>query len=150
MSRIASTVWPSVGVPKPAQSLLDHFFSLMDTSTDDAGKKLTTDIFTPDASFTSSSGTYRGSAEIQQSRTKAWEHVQSRHHAIARVYAATDDGADLLMLGNAVLVLHNGKRLEGEFLARAVFEGVDTAEPRMRFFQAWGDTGPMIKAMQEG
>lgn len=42
------------------------------------------------------------------------------------------------MIGNAVLVLKNGKTVEGEFLGRAVFAGIDSSDPRMSFFQAWG------------
>ncbi|KAH8701517.1 hypothetical protein BGW36DRAFT_423830 [Talaromyces proteolyticus] len=148
-SRISSTEWPSVVVPRAVQRLLDHFFSLMDTMTDEAGSKLTTDIFTSDATFISSSGTFKGSLEIKQSRAKAWEHVTSRYHEIVKVYSATEDGSDLLMIGNAVLVLKNGKKVQGDFLGRARIERINTPDPRMSFFQAWGDTGPMIKAMQE-
>ena len=60
-SRVASTSWPSATVPKAAQDLLDYFFSLMDTNSDEAGLKLVEDIFTPDATFISSSGVFKGS-----------------------------------------------------------------------------------------
>jgi hypothetical protein len=76
--------------------------------------------------------------EIEQSRKQAWEYVTSRYHEIVKVYSATDDGSDLLMIGNAILVLKNGKKVQGNFLARAVIEGIKTSDPRMNFFQAWG------------
>lgn len=60
-SRISSTEWPSVGVPGAVQTLLDHFLSLMDTPTDEAAVKLTTDIFTSDAILASAGGTFKGS-----------------------------------------------------------------------------------------
>lgn len=146
--RTASTSWPAAPVPKAAQELLDYFFSLMDTNSDEAGVKLVEDIFTPDATFISSSGVFKGPEEIRDSRKKAWELVETRYHSINKVFSATNDGSDLLMIGNAVLVLKNGKKIEGDFLARAVFEGIDTSSPKMSFFQAWGDTGPLIKALQ--
>ncbi|EXJ87203.1 hypothetical protein A1O3_04162 [Capronia epimyces CBS 606.96] len=148
-SRVASTSWPSAPVPKPAKELLDYFFSLMDTPTDEAGVKLTEDIFTPDATFISSSGVFKGSAEIRDSRKKAWAVVETRYHEVVKVFSATDDASDLLLIGNAVLGLKNGKRIEGDFLARAVFDGISTATPRLSFFQAWGDTGPLLKALQD-
>ena len=60
--RIASTSWPSAKVPKATQELLDYFFSLMDTNSDEAGLKLIGDIFTPEATFISSSGVFKGAA----------------------------------------------------------------------------------------
>jgi hypothetical protein len=42
------------------------------------------------------------------------------------------------MIGNAVLVLKNGEKIEGEFIARAVIEKIDTSNPKISFFQAWG------------
>ncbi|KAK7894328.1 hypothetical protein LTR67_006089 [Exophiala xenobiotica] len=147
-SRTASTSWPSATVPEAARELLEYFFSLMDTNSDEAGMKLIEDIFTPEATFISSSGVFKGSAEIRDSRKKAWDLIEFRYHSITKVFSATSDGSDLLMIGNAVLVLKNGEKIEGEFVARAVFEKIDTSNPKISFFQAWGDTGPMIKALQ--
>ncbi|EXJ66769.1 uncharacterized protein A1O5_09964 [Cladophialophora psammophila CBS 110553] len=137
-SRVSSTSWPSTAVPKAVQDLLDYFFSLMDTNSDEAGLKLIEDIFTPEATFISSSGVFKGSAEIRGSRKKAWELVESRYHSIVKVFSATSDGSDLLMIGSAILGLKNGKKIEGDFIARAVIEGIDTLEPKMSFLQAWG------------
>jgi len=64
--------------------------------------------------------------------------VASRYHSIVKVFSATSDGSDLLMIGNAILVLKNGKKIEGDFIARAVIDGIDTSEPKMSLFQAWG------------
>jgi hypothetical protein len=86
----------------------------------------------------SESSILTGVLEIKESRTKAWEHVASRYHSIVKVFSATNDGSDLLMIGKAVLVLKNGKKLEGDFLARVVIEGITTSDQRMSFFQAWG------------
>ena len=78
------------------------------------------------------------STEISDSRKNAWEFVESRYHSIVKVFSATSDGSDLLMIGNAALILKNGKKVEGDFIARAVIEGIDTLESKISFFQAWG------------
>ena len=80
------------------------------------------------------------------SRTKAWEYVETRYHAITKVFSATANGSDLLMIGNAVLRLKNGAEIEGDFIGRAVIQGVDTADPRLSFFQAWGVCSSCFKS----
>jgi hypothetical protein len=61
-SRIARAEWPSTGVPQPVKDLLELFFELLDTNTEDVGKQLATKVFTKDAFFKSFTTTSRGSA----------------------------------------------------------------------------------------
>lgn len=78
-------------------------------------------------------------AEIQTSRVKAWEVVKARNHKILKVYTSTEDASDLLIIGWAKMDLTNGKHLEGNFLARAIFSNIESLEDiRMNYFQVWG------------
>ncbi|KAM5359777.1 hypothetical protein ACJZ2D_014210 [Fusarium nematophilum] len=137
-SRIADASWPSAAVSTFVQGLLDNFLTLMDDPSDEAATKLATQIFTPEASLISSLGKARGTDEIRQSRKKAWELTTSRYHKIVKVYSATDDGADLLFIGQAKLVLKIGKTIEGDFIGRAIIDNTNESSPRLQFFQSWG------------
>ncbi|KAI9735354.1 MAG: hypothetical protein M1818_006549 [Claussenomyces sp. TS43310] len=147
--RIARTSWPETPVPKGVKELAGYFLSLLDTNTDDAGVQLASRVFTPDAVFMTSSATFKGAEEIKESRTEAWRVVERRFHEIIKVFSAKDDASDLLMIGNAVLNLKNGKEVKGDFIAHMVLDKVATPDVRISYFQVWGDTGPMIRAMQD-
>jgi len=145
-----NTEWPSsTTVPSAVKKFLDEFFVIMDNNTADAGDKLAADFFTPTATFVITGGTYKGSEEISISRIAAWKVVTSRQHRILKAYTCTDDSSDLLCIGLAKMGLVNGKSLEGNFLARIVFEDIKSTNLKMKLFQVWGDSGPLIKALQE-
>jgi len=143
------TEWPSTPVPATVKKLMDDFFTIMDNNTPDAGARLAAEIFTPDATFIITAGAYVGSEEITTSRIKAWQVVTSREHKIRKVYTCNDDASDLMMIGKAKMGLMNGKHLEGDFLARAVYENINSPDIKMSYFQVWGDSGPLIKALQD-
>jgi hypothetical protein len=42
------------------------------------------------------------------------------------------------MIGYARLELKNGKFIEGEYVAKAVIDGVQTSQPRLAQLQVWG------------
>lgn len=42
------------------------------------------------------------------------------------------------MIGHAKMTLVNGKYLEGNFLARAIYENIDSPHIKMKHFQVWG------------
>jgi len=128
---------------------MDDFFVIMDKNTPDAGPRLAAEVFTPDATFILSGGTYVGTEEIKISRIKAWEIVAARDHKIRRVYTQGDDASDLLMIGRAKMTLNNAKYIEGDFIARAIYENFDTPDIKMKYFQVWGDSGPVIRALNE-
>jgi len=146
----SETEWPSsTPVPPAVKKFLDEFFVVMDNNTPDAGAKLAADFFTPTATFGITGGTYVGSEEIKVSRIAAWKVVTSRQHKILKVYTCTDDASDLLSIGLAKMGLINGKNLEGNFLSRIIFEDIKSPNLKMKLFQVWGDSGPLIKALQE-
>ncbi|KIN03243.1 hypothetical protein OIDMADRAFT_53039 [Oidiodendron maius Zn] len=149
MSHIASTIWPATPVPEHARMLINNFLDILDHNTEDAGEKLVKYIFTADAEFHSSGGVARGHKEIRASRTAAWKIVKYRRHDVVKVYSATDDASDLMWIGDAVLILKNDKEVKGAFLARIVLEDVNSKDVRIKYFQVWGDSGPMMKVLQE-
>jgi hypothetical protein len=62
MAELATTdtEWPKTPVPETLKKLMDHFFVIMDNNTPDAGARLAAEVFTPDATFILSGGTYVG------------------------------------------------------------------------------------------
>ncbi|EXJ82857.1 hypothetical protein A1O3_06672 [Capronia epimyces CBS 606.96] len=148
----SQTEWPTTPVPDAVKKFIDEFFIVMDNNTPDAGERLAADFFTPTASFTITGGTYVGTEEIKISRIAAWKVVTSRAHRYLKVYTCKEDASDLLTIGLADMGLINGKTLQGNFISRIVFEDVNApyGELRMKLFQAWGDSGPLIRALQEG
>ncbi|KAF2501139.1 hypothetical protein BU16DRAFT_555639 [Lophium mytilinum] len=146
----SDTEWPSsTTVPSTVKKFLDDFFVVMDNNTPDAGAKLAADFFTPTATFILSGGTYVGSEEIKVSRIAAWKVVSERQHKILKVYTCTEDASDLLNIGLAKMGLVNGKHLEGNFLSRIIFEDIKSSNLKMKHFQVWGDSGPLMKLLQE-
>ncbi|KAF2493640.1 hypothetical protein BU16DRAFT_563792 [Lophium mytilinum] len=144
------TEWPSIGVAPSTKALLDDFFEILDENTADAGQKLADRIFTPDGTFITSSSKFTGVDEITSSRERAWDVVKERMHKLVKVYTSTDDGSDLLAIGDASIVLHkNNIRIDGNLIARIVFKDVGTDNVRIKYFQVWGDSGPMMKALQD-
>lgn len=63
MTELATTKteWPATHIPATLKNLMDHFFVIMDKNTPDAGDRLAAEVFTPEATFTLSGGTYVGS-----------------------------------------------------------------------------------------
>ncbi|KAF2808131.1 uncharacterized protein BDZ99DRAFT_534054 [Mytilinidion resinicola] len=144
-----NTEWPSIGVAPSTKQLLDDFFVILDEDTPDAGEKLATRIFTPDGTFITSSEKFTGFDEIKVSREHAYDVVKERVHTLIKVYTSTDDGSDLLAIGDASIVLHkNDIKIAGNLIARIVLKDVGTDNVRIKYFQVWGDSGPMIKALQ--
>ncbi|OCK82592.1 hypothetical protein K432DRAFT_391110 [Lepidopterella palustris CBS 459.81] len=130
-----ATEWPSTPIVPEAKALFDRLFEILDDNTPDAGQKLATEIFAPNAKFVTSSGVFQGEKGC---REKAWGVVVSRVHKIAKVYTCTEDGSDLLMIGDAVVGLINGKSVAGNFIARCVLEGVGSKNVKIGLFQVWG------------
>jgi hypothetical protein len=59
-------------------------------------------------------------------------------HQLVKVYTSNDDGSDLLALGEASIVLSNGKKVDGNLIARLVLVNVGTEDVRVKYFQVWG------------
>jgi len=149
-ARTAGASWPSnTAVPGEVKKLLDLFLSLLDLNEDTSGIALVDHIFTQDAIFKTSSATFTGAQEIKESRKGAWAIVEKRNHTINKCYTCNNDASDILCIGDAVLNLKNGKEVVGNFISRTVLMGTSTPEPRIKYFEVWGDTAPMMKAMQE-
>jgi len=149
MSHIAKTSWPETPVPEPVKKLIDTLLEIFDKNTEDAGEKLVKYVFTPDAEMHTSAGVYHGHAEIGPSRKAAWEIVKYRRHDVVKVFSAADDASDLMWIGDAVLLLTNDKEVAGPFLAHIKFANVHSEDVRIKYFKVWGDSGPMVKILQE-
>jgi len=144
-----NTEWPAIPVPETLKKLMDHFFVIMDKNTPGAGARLAAEVFTPEATFILSGGTYVGTEEIKVSRIEAWKVVASRDHKIRKVYTCNDDASDLLFIGRAKMTLINGKYIEGDFIGRAIYQNFNSPDVKMKHFQVWGDSGPVIRALQD-
>jgi hypothetical protein len=56
-----TTIWPTC-LSSDARKLIDHFFTLADTRSDDAGPRIAQEIFAPGGEFISPQATFVGSA----------------------------------------------------------------------------------------
>jgi len=148
-SRTSNASWPQSGVPEATKKLIETFFGLLDTHSEEAGETIATKIFTPTGKVLIGNDIYTGPNEIREFRRKAWDIVKSRRHEVAKVYDSTIDASDLLFLGSAELNLKNGKTVKGDLIGRLVFEGSQTSDVKISLFQVWGDSGPLIRALQE-
>jgi len=149
MSHTTETEWPENGVPEAVKKVIDTLLETFDNNTEDAGEKLAKYVFTPDAELHSSAGTFHGHAEIGASRKEAWKIVTYRRHDVLKVFSAANDSSDLMWIGHAVLKLTNDKEVSGPFLAHIKFANVDSEDVRIKYFKVWGDSGPMLKILQE-
>lgn len=59
-----ATEWPSTPIVPEAKALFDRLFEILDDNTPDAGQKLATEIFAPNAKFVTSSGVFQGEKGI--------------------------------------------------------------------------------------
>lgn len=58
----ASTLWPNSQPSDEIRQLIDHFFVLADTKSDDVGERLAQEAFSPEGQFLSPNGTFIGAA----------------------------------------------------------------------------------------
>jgi hypothetical protein len=56
---------------------------------------------------------------------------------VARVYASTAAGDDLLMIGKVDMDFKNGNSLTVEFIARIIVDDAGSSEPRMKMYKVW-------------
>ena len=75
--------------------------------------------------------------EIARSREGAWEHFQSRRHTILKVYTQSEKADDILLLGELTAEFKNGNSATGQFCARIVVGGPETAKPQFRHYEVW-------------
>ncbi len=64
--------------------------------------------------------------------------VASRKHTVLRVYSASKDFSNLLIVGNLRAGLQNGNQVDTEFVAQIDLEGVRQGEPRATLYKVWG------------
>jgi len=144
----ASTEWPSgVSVPAPVKQLVDTFFSLVDDKSSEVGNKLADEVFAVDG-IMQTAQRFEGSDALRKCRDSAWVTVDSRRHEVLKVYASDEEGSDLLLIGQAATGFKNGKKVTMEFAARIIVEGSSTEKPKIKLYQVWADSAPMVKAMQ--
>jgi len=142
------TEWPDLELPKNLAPFLDKFFGILDNDTEDAGQRLVDEIFADDGEFATHSKPFKGRQEILNCCADRWASVKERLHVIDKVYTASKDGSDLLVIGHARQVLRiNDIEVTGELIGRITLEKVGTDDMRIKFFKVWGDSGPMLKKL---
>ncbi|KAL2784648.1 hypothetical protein BJX66DRAFT_343838 [Aspergillus keveii] len=128
-----STIWPTC-LSSDARQLIDHFFTLADTRSDDAGPRLAQEIFTPNGEFISPQATFVGSAEISESRKNAWTVIKSRQHTVSKVYVNDARGTDLIIIGRLRTESVDGKEASMDFVARMLLNTGDQG-PRVSLYR---------------
>lgn len=57
-----AAIWPTSMPSSDVKTLVERFFTLVDTNSDDVGQKLAEEVFTPDAVFITANTTFQGQA----------------------------------------------------------------------------------------
>ncbi|MCJ1303256.1 hypothetical protein MMC08_006064 [Hypocenomyce scalaris] len=141
-------VWPPLGFPTPVKDLIIKFFGLADDKSPEAGPRLAEEVFTSSAIMKNGPKEFQGSDEIARSREGAWKHFQSRRHTILKVYTQSEKADDILLLGELTAEFKNGNSATGQFCARIVVGGPETAKPQFRHYEVWADQTPFVSAMK--
>ena len=76
---------------------------------------------------------------IRNSRNDAWKVIKTRRHRILRVYGFDADAKDLLIIGDVMQELPNGKQVSGEWIARLqfTFKSESDENPKIKAHQVW-------------
>ncbi|KAK1640692.1 hypothetical protein BDP81DRAFT_167082 [Colletotrichum phormii] len=149
-----ATAWLSDSINSQTKSLIAAFYELADSKEEDAGHRLSTEVFSNDATFISPSGTFHGSTEISKCREGAWSVVTLRRHIISKAFAAlagtnTNSKTELVLLGSVHMEFINKKSLDSPFAAHIVI-GSSTqalAEPRIEFMEAFSDKSRLAEVL---
>ena len=60
------------------------------------------------------------------------------------MYSASEDFSNILIIGNLVAGLNNGRQVDTEFIAQIDLEGVGEGKPRAKLYKVWGVSGIAI------
>lgn len=60
------------------------------------------------------------------------------------MYSASEDFSNILIIGNLVAGLKNGKQVDTEFIAQIDLEEVREGKPRAKLYKVWGVSGIAI------
>ncbi|PMD33510.1 hypothetical protein L207DRAFT_535531 [Hyaloscypha variabilis F] len=141
---LTNTIWPShILAPPEVKQWLSDLYEIVDSKGDDSATKLAA-LFADNGTMHGMSGQAVGR---EASRKEAWRAITSRKHTVLRVYSASEDFSNILIIGNLVAGLNNGRQVDTEFIAQIDLEGVGEGKPRAKLYKVWGDSAPWVKAM---
>ncbi|TPX12527.1 uncharacterized protein E0L32_000704 [Thyridium curvatum] len=143
------TVWPEHPVPDAVKVLIDRFFNLLDSHDSNVGNILADEIFASDAEAHFGNAAFTGSDEIRKSRDNAWKLFNTRKHTVLRVFSANKEANDLLFIAWVAMDLKNGEHVAGEFIGRLRFDNARSSNPKIKQYNHWADSAPLVKAMQK-
>ncbi|KAM5346083.1 hypothetical protein ACJ41O_009088 [Fusarium nematophilum] len=136
---LQSTVWPAdLHPPEGIKSWLGTLYATVDSKAPDSGTKLA-NLYTSDAVVYGLHGKSEG--------TEAWDHIERRNHEVLRVYTASSNYSDILLVGKLTVDFKNGNQVVAEFIARVLFAEGTESDPKATLYQVWGDSAPWAKAM---
>lgn len=153
--------WPT-NLSEEITTLIELFFSTLDSKSEQAGSQLVAKVFTDKGKFWSSSGYFEGrgmavtflpdflfarvfvfivmefsdivTIDIARSRDDIWDAFEVRSHELHKVFVNDNNGLDVFIVGSAAVKPHGGEQTEFEFIGRAIVE--KTAKgPRLGFYQ---------------
>ncbi|KAH6955738.1 hypothetical protein BKA56DRAFT_603571 [Ilyonectria sp. MPI-CAGE-AT-0026] len=134
----ASAEWPLISISSAVKDLVQTYFGLMDDPSDTVGDRLADELFTSDGRIVAGSHATSGTEELRKSRVNVWKAIATRRHEVRRVYAFSDKGDDILLVGHVIMGLRNQQEVGGEFAARMTFDLSDPSKPKLKLYQVWG------------
>ncbi|KAK1671463.1 hypothetical protein BDP55DRAFT_771761 [Colletotrichum godetiae] len=148
-----ATAWLSDSINFQTKNMIAAFYELADSS-EDTGHRLSTEVFSNEATFISPSGTFHGSIEISKCREGAWSVVNLRRHITSKAFAAlvgtnTNSKTELVLLGSVHMEFINKKTLDSPFAAHIVIGSSTQAltEPRIDFMEVFSDKSRLAEVL---
>ncbi|KAF2103212.1 hypothetical protein NA57DRAFT_72192 [Rhizodiscina lignyota] len=126
-------------IPSSHLDVLNEFFRLIDTPTDDSNKngQEIAALFLPDGVCKTPLATYSGKDELGQSRAKRWARLNSSKHDVLKLFPHDEEGKEFMMLGMLTEKFKDGRDEQAHFAARVEIENNEKEVPKLKFFQAW-------------
>lgn len=63
--------------------------------------------------------------------------IETRRHELLKVYTDSQEGDDLLIIGQVTVGLRTGERKRGELIARTRIDGAHTSSPKLMLYKVW-------------
>ncbi|KAH8802615.1 hypothetical protein F5884DRAFT_860978 [Xylogone sp. PMI_703] len=122
-----STTWPGQPIPKEYKSLLQRLYSISDTKDESIGRRLATEVFTPDGEIQIGARKIKGSDEIiaSQKLEVSWEGVETKQHKLLTVEIINGKDNELYVTGRRRSRRSNGQETEKTFTSYIIIENTD-------------------------
>lgn len=126
-------------VPDDVIKFYENFYRISDDPSD-AAHEAYVDSFTKEATLIMGSKSATGSTSLMEMRRGLWSGpVQTRLHTVKKIFPWDKSGNEIMLYGDVLYGLKNGKSITVEWGGRALLERAngDPGQIRMKFYQVY-------------